>query len=250
MSGMVMNGPTPIMSIMLSAVALPSPIPRMRPGEPADDSVGDPMRRLDQARKSDWNGTANWKPETQNRKLQTGNWLLLGTQQIHIQPHRSRHTRRQLPEERVSRVDINPFAILRLQQAAFLRSFARIMTAEQRREMFIPLVHEVQPALLHPTVEIARRDRIGIMKHLILRRQNLHRSLLHRNSRSAQFGRVRREVSAIKIAHAGVVLHDKRSACGNEIEQLLIIRHNIFLRIVRRNSENDRSKSTQVFAAE
>jgi hypothetical protein len=32
-SGMVMNGPTPIMSIMLSAVALPSPIPRIKPVE-------------------------------------------------------------------------------------------------------------------------------------------------------------------------------------------------------------------------
>src|SRR3984957_21202231 len=118
MSGMVMNGPTPIMSIMLSAVALPSPIPRMRPGEPADDSVGDPMRRLDQARKSDWNGTANWKPETQNRKLQTGNWLLLGTQQIHIQPHRSRHSRRQLTKERISCIDKNSLAIVCLQQPA------------------------------------------------------------------------------------------------------------------------------------
>ena len=28
-SGMVMNGPTPIMSIMFSAVAVPNPIPRM-----------------------------------------------------------------------------------------------------------------------------------------------------------------------------------------------------------------------------
>ena len=32
-SGMVMNGPTPIMSIMFSAVALLTPIPRMRAGE-------------------------------------------------------------------------------------------------------------------------------------------------------------------------------------------------------------------------
>ena len=32
-SGIVMNGPTPIMSIMLSAVAVPRPIPRIRPGE-------------------------------------------------------------------------------------------------------------------------------------------------------------------------------------------------------------------------
>src|SRR2546430_183783 len=42
-SGMVMNGPTPIMSIMLSAVALPRPIPRIRPGELEADSDEDPI---------------------------------------------------------------------------------------------------------------------------------------------------------------------------------------------------------------
>src|ERR1035441_8193999 len=42
-SGMVMNGPTPIMSIMFSEVALHSPMPRMRVGEPVpvceEDSI-------------------------------------------------------------------------------------------------------------------------------------------------------------------------------------------------------------------
>ena len=38
---MVMNGPTPIMSIMLSAVALPRPIPRIRLGEPELVCEGD-----------------------------------------------------------------------------------------------------------------------------------------------------------------------------------------------------------------
>ncbi len=42
-SGMVMNGPTPIMSIMFSAVALHSPIPRMRLGEPGLVCVEDDM---------------------------------------------------------------------------------------------------------------------------------------------------------------------------------------------------------------
>src|SRR6266852_162414 len=39
--GMVMKGPTPIMSIMFRAVALPRPTPRMRVGEVEADSVGD-----------------------------------------------------------------------------------------------------------------------------------------------------------------------------------------------------------------
>src|SRR5580692_8786456 len=177
-SGMVMNGPTPIMSIMLSAVALPNPIPRMRPGELADDSVGDPMRRSDQARKNDWNGTGN-------HRLATDNWLLLGTQQIHIQPHRSRHSRWQLTKERISCIDKNSLAIVCLQQPALLRILTRIMTAEQRFEMIVPAAHEIKPALLHPPVKIMSRNRVRIVKHRILRRQNLHWSLLHRNPRPA-----------------------------------------------------------------
>jgi hypothetical protein len=46
---MVMNGPTPIMSIMLSAVALPKPISRIRPEELEFKFVGESMRRLDEA---------------------------------------------------------------------------------------------------------------------------------------------------------------------------------------------------------
>src|SRR5580704_6157751 len=92
-SGMVMNGPTPIMSIMLSAVALPSPIPRMRPGELADDSVGDPMRRLDQPRKNDWNGTRQL--ETGNHRLATGN-----RQQATASHSANSHTTAPLPAHR------------------------------------------------------------------------------------------------------------------------------------------------------
>src|SRR5271170_906553 len=42
-NGMVMNGPTPIMSIMFSAVADHSPIPRMRLGDDASGFEGEPM---------------------------------------------------------------------------------------------------------------------------------------------------------------------------------------------------------------
>ena len=39
-----MNGPTPIMSIMFSAVALPRPMPRIRVGEPDLESSEDCIR--------------------------------------------------------------------------------------------------------------------------------------------------------------------------------------------------------------
>ena len=78
---------------------------------------------------------------------------------------------------------------------ALLRVLAGIVAAQQRLEMLIPFVHEVEAALLHPAVKIASRNLIRIMKHSIFRRQNFHRSLLHRNPRPAEFRRVGSEVS-------------------------------------------------------
>src|SRR5271165_6976550 len=46
---MVINGPTPIMSIMFSEVALHNPMPRIRPGEDNSAFSGEPMCRLDEA---------------------------------------------------------------------------------------------------------------------------------------------------------------------------------------------------------
>src|SRR5271155_914047 len=105
--------------------------------------------------------------------------------------------------------------------------------------MFIPFVKKKKSAFLHPTVEVGSRDRIRIMKYSILRRQNIDRSLFHRNPRPAQLRGVRSKVSAIKVTDAGVVLHDQRSAALNKIEQLLVISSYFFLRVIRSNSKND-----------
>src|SRR5260370_34505960 len=106
-------------------------------------------------------------------------------QQIHMQPHGARYAGRQLPEERVPRVDISSLAVLRPQQSALLRVLAGIMAAQQWLEMLVPFVHEIESAFLHPAVEVASRDFIRIVKYSILPRQNFHRSLLHRNPRPA-----------------------------------------------------------------
>ena len=119
------------------------------------------------------------------------------------------------------------------------------MAGKQRLEMLIPFVHEIESAFLHPAIEIASRDRIRIMKYSILRSQNLHRSLFHRNPGPAQFRRIRRKVSAIKISHTSVVLHDERSARCHKIEQFLVIRDYIFLRIVGAYPQYNRSVPPQ-----
>ena len=46
--------------------------------------------------------------------------------------------------------------------------------------MTVPLVHEIQTSLLHPAVEIAWCDLVGIVEHAIFGSKNLHRSFLDR----------------------------------------------------------------------
>src|SRR5580704_8812137 len=171
-------------------------------------------------------------------------------QQIYIQPHRSRHTRGQLPEERVPCIDISSLAVLRSQQPALLLFLARIVTREQRFEMLIPFVHEIEPTLLYPAVEVARRDLIWIMKHSILRRQNLHGSLLHRNPCPAELRGIGSEMSTIEVRGAGIVLHHERSAPGNEIEKFLVIRNHIFLGVVGANSQDDGVELAQILSVQ
>src|SRR6266404_3646103 len=81
-SGMVMNGPTPIMSIMFSAVALFSESPRTSLGETSAAALGSLFC-----------------------------WFMSGAHQIHIQPHRPGNSRGKLPEECVSSVDVSAFAV-------------------------------------------------------------------------------------------------------------------------------------------
>src|SRR3954471_22811124 len=87
--GMVMNGPTPIMSIMFSAIAERRFSPRTRPG--------------------------------------LFSWLMSSAQQVHIQAHRARHAVRKLPEEGITGIDIGAFPESRSQHAAFERLLTRII---------------------------------------------------------------------------------------------------------------------------
>src|SRR5271166_2486943 len=91
-SGRVMNGPTPIMSIMFSVVAPASPRPRMSSG------CGSGLL-----------------------------WLMAHAQQVHIEANGAGHTERQLAEEGVASVDVITFAELRHQQAALVRLLAGVI---------------------------------------------------------------------------------------------------------------------------
>src|SRR5271157_5589425 len=143
MSGMVMNGPTPIMSIMFSVVACSRPTPRISSGRAPLSSGG-----------------------------------MSHAQQVDIEANRAGNSKRQLSEERIAGVDVVALAELRKQQAAFLRLLAGIVRGQQRREVRVPLVHEIQPALLHPAGKIGLRDRVRITEDFALRLQHGDGSLL------------------------------------------------------------------------
>src|SRR5271165_1375655 len=129
MSGMVMNGPTPIMSIMFSVVACNRPTPRISSGR---------------------------------ARLSSGS--MSHAQQVHVQANRARNSKRQLAEESIAGVDVIALAVLRQQQAAFLRLLARIIGRKQWRVFRVPLVHEIKTALLHPAGEVVWRNLVRIVE--------------------------------------------------------------------------------------
>src|SRR5208337_599754 len=163
-SGMVMNGPTPIMSIMFSVVAPASPTPRISSGCSAGLLC-----------------------------------FMSHAQQVHVETYGARHTKGQLPEEGISGVHVVALAILRQQQPALLRRLARIVAGQKRRKVRVPLIHEVQAALLHPVVKVMRRNLVRVMKYRILRIENGNRCLFDRHALATELRRIRHVVSGVEI---------------------------------------------------
>src|SRR5579871_6515033 len=114
----------------------------------------------------------------------------------------------------------------------------------------IPLAHEVQAAFLHPSIEVCCGDCVGVVEDWILRRENLDRRFFYRDARAAQVSRIRSELAAVEFAYARVVLHDERTAGGNEIEELFVIGGNVFLRVIGADAEGDRSELAEIGACQ
>src|SRR5437868_3575964 len=125
-SGIVMNGPTPIMSIMLRAVALVSVSSRARP----------------------------WPDSARGGEAAAFTLLVAGTEQVYIQADSAGHAVRQLAEERIGVVDVSPLAVAGAQQATGKRRLIGIVGGKQRLEVRIPFAGEIEAALLHPSVKI------------------------------------------------------------------------------------------------
>src|ERR1019366_1987730 len=210
-SGMVMNGPTPIMSIMFSVVAPASPTPRISSG---------------------WSGGLFG--------------LMSHAQQVHVETDGSGYTERQLAEEGISGVQVVSLAILRQQQAAFLRRLARIVASQKWGEVRVPLIHEVQATLLHPAVKIVRRDLVWVMEHRALRIKDGDRHLFHGHTFAAELRWKRRVWSGVEIAWRSVVLHQQRAAVLRILKEPLIVFFHVIAGVAGLNAEHDRSKACQI----
>src|ERR1035441_3015074 len=210
-SGIVMNGPTPIMSIMFSVVAPASPTPRISSG-----CSGGLL------------------------------WFMSHAQQVHVETNGSRHAERQLPEEGISGVQVVALAILRQQQAAFLRRLTRVVGRQERSKVRVPLIHEVQAALLHPAVKITRRILVGVVEDRVLRIKDGDRRLFDGHALAAELRRIGHVVSAIEFAWRGVVLHQQRAAIAHIVKEPLMIFLHVIAGVVSPNAEHDRPKAREI----
>src|SRR5207245_11808933 len=68
------------------------------------------------------------------------------------------HARRQLAEERQPRVDEAALAVFGHDGGALLRFLGGVVAGQDRLIRGVPLVGEVQPALLHPAGKTTRAD--------------------------------------------------------------------------------------------
>src|SRR5947208_16307470 len=120
--------------------------------------------------------------------------------QVHEETNRARHSCRQLTEECVARIDVSALSIFRLNHSALLIGFARVVAGGQRLEMIVPVVHEIKPARLHPTVKVVLRNFTWIMKDWMLGTENCYGRFFDGCARAAQVCRIRRQMLTVEIA--------------------------------------------------
>src|SRR5713226_6916942 len=138
--------------------------------------------------------------------------------EIREQPIRSGHSFRKLPKPRQAGVHEIPLSVPCHEQAASERCLAGIAGREDRREALVPLVREIQAALLDPPVKICFGDAIRPGQRRMIWRQKRHRRMCVRDSVSRE-AQVKGRQPVCAEAVGAVVLCDDISACLDIREQ-------------------------------
>ena len=98
--------------------------------------------------------------------------------QIRKQPIRPRHAGGQVRGTKPDSCRRNSRGrCLATRMPPFKRRFARIVAGHHRREVFVPLIGEINAALLHPALEIGRRDFVRRVECRMIGGQNRDRRL-------------------------------------------------------------------------
>src|SRR6476660_3205983 len=107
------------------------------------------------------------------------------TEHVRKDPVGARHARRQLPEPRVRGEDVNALSVRREKHPALQGLFARIVRFKHRLILRIPFGSEVEPALLHPVIEVVFGDAVRVAEQCMIRLNKLYRGVLNGHSLSS-----------------------------------------------------------------
>src|SRR6185312_909012 len=113
-------------------------------------------------------------------------------------------------------------------------------------KMRVPLAHEIQSTLLHPTVEVASGDLVGEVQNGILRIEYLDGSLFHTHAFIGFGCRIWGVVPVVEGGITLVVLHHQRAAARDEIEQPRILAAYLSADVIRANAEDDCMEAAKV----
>ena len=132
------------------------------------------------------------------------------------------------------------------EQAALQRLFAGIVAFKQRMKVGIPVAHEIESALLHPSLEVFTENRIRGIEDWILGIEHLNRGFLDGHASIGLSGWIWSVMSRVERTDTLVVLHKQRAAARNEVQQPRVVRSHICSHVVRPNSQNDRIEPAQI----
>src|SRR5450432_3957971 len=84
------------------------------------------------------------------------------------------------------------------------------------------------------------------MENPVIRSKNLYRRLFHAYPGPARLRGKRRELAAVEVANAAVVLHHQGAPVRNVIEQALVVCYYFFLCVIGADPEHNRGEAAQV----
>src|SRR5580704_5079414 len=181
----------------------------------------------------------------QTKVVRLPGWILRQANQVRENAIGARNSFRQLAIKSIGVVNVNPFSILRIEQAALLWCLAWVMGRKKRFVVRIPGLHPFRASLLRPAAKITFGDCVRPTEDRICGRQYIDLRSLIRHF----FGIVAHHVriwAVIVIVLRRVVLDDNYAAISYVFQQTMIVSSYVIPYSVRANSEKNHIILTKV----